>query len=638
MKRRQFVKLGSVPLLMHGLQLRTFASPSMVKFFTGCEGISDRILVIIQMSGGNDGVNTTVALDQYDLYANLRSKIKLPQNSLIKLQTGLASNQQIGLHPSLTGFKSLYDQGKLNIIQGVSYNQPNLSHFKSTDLILSGGDGTPDLFNLTSGWMGRYLDSSFPGKAGNPNAEYPDPLGIQVGDDRPSSGFITSVDISAAVNIGWNDPAGYYNQVVEIGGAPPTNFPNTDYGSELDFLTQVQNNVSAYAGRISEVFNKGKNFIDYPDNSLAYQLKSVARMISGGSKTKIFLVNTYGYDTHTKQVEASDPTLGEHADRLFELSNSIKSFVDDLVASKQDHRVLGVTFSEFGRKPAENANLGTDHGTIAPMFLIGTPTKGGVTGINNNFSKIEDELFTEVNIDYRRVLTTILQDWLGASTAVLSTTLFDSFQSQKLDIINPVLKVDPACLGNFSPLPIKLISFDANLVNDQQVECKWITAFETENSRFEVQRSRDGQIFSTILLRKGDGIGESETFIYGETDQNPLFGISYYRLKTIDNQGIVEYSMIRKIERKSKEEKTFKIYPNPAIFEVNIVLSSRIINQAEVLLIDQSGRQIMQKHWPLDQGFNKLNLDITHLSPGNYFIQVMDRKNINMTTPISIVR
>ena len=210
-----------MPLLMNGLNLRTFASSSILQMFA-CEGVADRALVIIQMSGGNDGVNTTVPLDQYDLYANLRPKLKLPSNKLLKLQTGLATNQQIGLHPAMTGMKDLYDQGMLNVVQGVSYNQPNLSHFKSTDLWLTGGDSTPALFNLTSGWMGRYLESTFPGKIGNPTDELPDPLGIQIGDDRPSVGYLTPLDVSAAVNLGWNDPAGYYNQVLEIGGIPPS--------------------------------------------------------------------------------------------------------------------------------------------------------------------------------------------------------------------------------------------------------------------------------------------------------------------------------------------------------------------------------------------------------------------------------
>lgn len=150
------------------------------------------------------------------------------------------------------------------------------------------GDSTPALFNLTSGWMGRYLESTFPGKIGNPTDELPDPLGIQIGDDRPSVGYLTPLDVSAAVNLGWNDPAGYYNQVLEIGGIPPSSFPPGDYGTELEYLVRVQNNVSAYANRISSVFNAGQNLVNYPDNGLAYQLKTVARMISGGSKPKYF--------------------------------------------------------------------------------------------------------------------------------------------------------------------------------------------------------------------------------------------------------------------------------------------------------------------------------------------------------------
>ncbi|MBK7438208.1 MAG: DUF1501 domain-containing protein [Saprospiraceae bacterium] len=636
MKRRSFIKMGSMPLLMNGLNLRTFASSSILQMFA-CEGVADRALVIIQMSGGNDGVNTTVPLDQYDLYANLRPKLKLPSNKLLKLQTGLATNQQIGLHPAMTGMKDLYDQGMLNVVQGVSYNQPNLSHFKSTDLWLTGGDSTPALFNLTSGWMGRYLESTFPGKIGNPTDELPDPLGIQIGDDRPSVGYLTPLDVSAAVNLGWNDPAGYYNQVLEIGGIPPSSFPPGDYGTELEYLVRVQNNVSAYANRISSVFNAGQNIVNYPDNGLAYQLKTVARMISGGSKTKIFLVNTYGYDTHNAQVEESDTTIGDHAELLGELSASIKAFVDDLKALQKDQQVLTVTFSEFGRKPAENANMGTDHGTIAPMFVIGSPVQGGVTGKNVNFSAIEDELFTEVQIDYRQVFTTVLQDWLGASEAILTNTLFNNFISQKLPLINSISKVDPSCFGA-APLPIKLVQFEAQVVNEKWVELDWIVAIETANSRYEVQRSKDGKEFSSILFQKSMDDDTTGNKMYTDYDKNPRSGKSYYRLKMVDNEGVISYSEIKKINIISKEEKSFKIYPNPAIFDVNVVLNSKFNRNSQVYLIDQAGRVVINKNWILNEGFNKLNLDISSLPGGNYFIRFVDEDNIKVVAPMTIIR
>ncbi|MEM9921691.1 MAG: hypothetical protein AAF990_26545, partial [Bacteroidota bacterium] len=252
MKRRNFLKIATPavlsPFVLNGYAVQTFANLDML----ACEGISERVLVLIQLGGGNDGVNTIVPINQYDTYRQLRPNIGLSNsgsNAFIPLDNTLALEDQVGLHPSMTGIKDLYDSGLVNVVQGVSYDNHNRSHFKSTDLWLSGGDGTSPNFNHTTGWTGRYLDYTYPGMAGNPTDLMPDPLGIQLGDSKPSLGFHTAGEHAAAINLSGQDLEGFFSVVSELGGLAPTNIPNTEFGNEIEYIMNIQNSVSNYAER-----------------------------------------------------------------------------------------------------------------------------------------------------------------------------------------------------------------------------------------------------------------------------------------------------------------------------------------------------------------------------------------------------
>jgi uncharacterized protein (DUF1501 family) len=592
----------------------------------GCDDMKDRILIIIQLSGGNDGVNTSIPLDQYDLYANLRPKIRIPLKSLINLEKGNHSSRKIGLHPTMQGFKSLYDQGKLNVIQGVSYDQPNFSHFKSTNLWLSGGDGTPDYYEINSGWVGRFLDNAFAGQAGVPTKEFADPLGIQIGNDSPSLGFLSPNENNTAINLGYNMPSGFYNQLLDIRGKTPFIYPKSEYGKALECVTSVQNDAHAYAARIKEVFHRGTNVVTYAEKPLANQLKTIAKMISGGCRTKIFLVNQYGYDTHADQVDYRDATLGKHASLLNELSESVTTFISDLTSQNLDRNVLAVTFSEFGRKPGENKNLGTDHGTVAPMFLIGSAVRAGITGNAPDFTKIEDDLFTEFNVDYRQVFHSILEDYFGANNTVLQSTFFEKAHNPKLNLIRESSRIDPSCYTPTTFPDNQLIQFDARLMNEV-VQVNWAISNAHKDNQYEVQRSKDNLKFISLSIQsEGNFNIRRSTYV----DQYPLPGISYYRLKTIDSQGNISLSESNKIIIKTLEEKTFKIYPNPTIFDVNLVLNSKSSQQTKIILSDLKGRVLDECHWSLQQGFNKHKLDLSMRASGNYIIHFKLEENITL--------
>ncbi|HLF63006.1 MAG TPA: DUF1501 domain-containing protein [Saprospiraceae bacterium] len=455
MKRRDFVKytggLSLGPMFLNRIPLNTFATHAMLPLLA-CEGVEDRTVVIVFLDGGNDGLNAVIPVDQYGLYYNLRPDLAIPQSgpgAYIMLDNTLPIADQVGVHPAMTSFKTMYDNGFASLIQGVGYPDSNGSHFKSTDLWLTGGDGTAEYFNIGSGWMGRFLHTVFPGLNGNPTEANPDPLGIQLGDTKPSPGFYDTLGKFQASNLSQQDPGGLFNQVQGVGTPNQNFFPESEYGEEIAYIMAIENAVSVYAQRISNTFNAGINDpgAGYTASFLSDQLRTVARLISGGSKTKVFLVRTGGFDTHADQVVGGNTSTGWHADLLNDVFDSVKAFHDDMTAQGHAQKLLTMTFSEFGRKVEQNGSFGTDHGNLAPMFLFGSGVQPGVHGTNldlsdvTNNGTVPDE---QLQFDYRRVFRSVIQDWLGGSGAAIMGTQFDQWALIP-GIIKPAETVDPTC-------------------------------------------------------------------------------------------------------------------------------------------------------------------------------------------------
>ncbi len=449
MKRRNFLKIcsaGVTPFMVNGFKFRPFANRKMAQLLSTCDGVEDRTLILIQLKGGNDGINTIIPIAQYDDYANLRPYIRVPDSGLekyITLDNTLPAADQVGLHPVMTAMKALYDKGWVSVVQGVGYENLNQSHFKGTDLWLSAGDGTPENFNIHSGWMGRTLNAMYPDVLGEPTADYPDPLGIQVGDPYPSLGFHTETEHLNSINLSGQDPEGFYTLIQSIGGAPILNVPDSEYGVELEYIMGVENSVDLYSQRITQTFNDGANALSYPDSDLANQLKTVARLIKGGCRTKIFLCSMGGFDTHGSQTGDS-VLLGQHPELLQNLSEAVKAFFDDLDAMDLADQVMACTFSEFGRCARENGSYGTDHGTLAPMLIFGKGAEAGVVGTNVNMGNVTgDGQLQGMQFDYRQVFGTLVQDWLGANNYAMEQAMFDGYN--KLSIVNSNYVVSPDC-------------------------------------------------------------------------------------------------------------------------------------------------------------------------------------------------
>ncbi len=456
MKRRNFLKilppLGVTPFALNGFSMRPFANRQMADVLASCEGVSDRVLVLIQLKGGNDGLNTIIPLPNYDRYMALRGTIGIAETEAIPLDTTLPNGDQIGLHPAMNGVKALYDKGWAAIVQGVGYQSMNQSHFKGTDLWLSGGGGSNDLQNIPSGWMGRALQAFYPQVQGVPTPVMPDPLGIQVGDPATSLGFHTESEHQNALNLSGQDVSGFYSLVQTIGGAPLMNLPPTEQGEELDYIMGVESSINLYAQRITQVFNAGSNAITtYPNTSLANQLKTVARMIRGGCKTKIYLCQLGGFDNHSGQVDGGSTETGTHAILLQTLSDAVKTFFDDLDLLGIGDRVAACTFSEFGRCAKENGSLGTDHGTLSPMFLFGKGVRADVHGTNVNLDDLTtDNQLKNMQFDYRQVFASLLQDWLGANNWVMEQTMFDGYA--QMPIIEKSFTVGKDCYIGGTPI------------------------------------------------------------------------------------------------------------------------------------------------------------------------------------------
>lgn len=449
MRRRGFLKklplVAGSSFMMNNLPLNALSQSAPLHRLAATSD-NDRVLILIQLHGGNDGLNTVIPIEQYAEYYQLRPNLAIPDHGkrkYINLDSALSVEDQIGLHPDLTHMKDLYDHGKLNIVQNVAYDNVNGSHFRSRDIWFTGGD-----YNeyLPSGWMGRFLDHEYAGYPEDyPNAKMPDPLAIEIG-NGVSLAFHRNNGIPTAISI--QNPDQFYDLITSVGGAPPESIANTHYGQELQWIMDIEEKSNQYAGRLKEVYEGGSNSqnVTYPElypfnapsgrikNRLAPQLKMIARLLDGGVKTKIFLARLGGFDTHAEQVESYDSTMGTHASLLYHISSAMKAFQDDLKELGIEDRVMTMTFSEFGRRAYSNGSYGSDHGTAAPMFVFGKMVKPGVTGTNPDLNNLNNGNLVH-QFDYRQVFTSAIVDWLEADSAAVDATLFSDWVDSRVAIV-----------------------------------------------------------------------------------------------------------------------------------------------------------------------------------------------------------
>jgi uncharacterized protein (DUF1501 family) len=397
MRRKRFVSSALSVAFLGGNASRALAQVAGAAAPLPSFGSSvdpDNVLVVVQMGGGNDGLNTVVPWSD-DAYHKVRPAIRIAENQVLRL------DDRIGLNPALKGLKELYAQGRVALVQGVGYPNPNRSHFEATRIWETASPDRPQQY----GWLGRYLDKRFSGGA-KPASLFE---AVSLGDALPAALVASHVEVPAigALNaFGYNtgrDLASKQSAGVLYDGAKAGQSPY------LAMIAQTARD--AYHGgddlrkRAAEFTNKAT----YPSNGFAQQLALAAKLIGSSAGTKIVFVSIGSFDTHAGQRAQQDRLLGYLGDGLL-------SFYTDLAAHGLDKKVLTLTFSEFGRRVAQNASNGTDHGAAMPLFAIGGAVKGGIYGEHPSLTDL-DRGDLKFSTDFRAVYATVIEKWLGRNPA-----------------------------------------------------------------------------------------------------------------------------------------------------------------------------------------------------------------------------
>jgi uncharacterized protein (DUF1501 family) len=424
MNRKDFLKniaFGTAAMSMGPFSIK--ASNEGLSWLEDAAYDTDRVLVIIRMAGGNDGLNTFIPLDQYDNYKKARPNLAIAANKTL----AIANNSTAAFHPAMPEIQSMYADGKVKIVQSVGYPDQDYSHFRSTDIWMTGAD-TEQLLN--TGTMGRYLKTEYPNyPVGYPNNTMPDPLCIEIGYTQSLifQGPLTGMSFAIS------SPDDFYQLIDGV----QTPAPGTPAGEQLDYVRLVKAQSNKYGKTIKTAYGKVKQHKPYPSNNkLADQLQIIASLIAGGLKTRIYMVTIDEFDTHKEQVDSSDTTKGEHSELLKRFSQAVKAFYDDLSFLKVENRVLTITMSEFGRRIKSNASNGTDHGAAAPLFLFGSAVKSGILGKNPTIpSKVTENDNIPMQYDFRSIYYTILKEWFCVNDQNMQEILLKNYQ--KLDLLKP---------------------------------------------------------------------------------------------------------------------------------------------------------------------------------------------------------
>jgi uncharacterized protein (DUF1501 family) len=364
-------------------------------------GLNDNhVLVVVQLAGGNDGLNTVVPHGD-DRYYKARPKLGVDPQKVIKI------DEYIGFHPELAELKGLLDDGGLAVVQNVGYPNPDRSHFRSSEIWET---AAPADKAWTTGWVGRYFDSEC--------ASVRSPvLGLQLG-ERPAQTFASphprSVTLANPAILDW-PAAGPQSRAMErINCVEPTGI------AALDFVQRTANDTLALSKRVRDAVHDTKSPVTYPPFEFSQSLKLVAQMIAAELPTRVYYVSLTGFDTHAAQ-------RNRHAALLQELSQGLATFHRDLKARGQLDRTLVLTFSEFGRRVAENKSAGTDHGTANVMFLAGGPIRAGLHGGRPDLGVLDDSGDLVHKVDFRSVFAAVLRDWFGADATRILDGRFEPF-------------------------------------------------------------------------------------------------------------------------------------------------------------------------------------------------------------------
>lgn len=387
--RREFLKASSVLALGAAApafwQRVALAAPQADQ-----AGTKDTVLVVVQLTGGNDGLNTVIPFRDPE-YTRARPVLQQPAGRVKKI------NDELAFHPSMSGFAKLLEQSQLGIVQGIGYPNPNRSHFDSMDIWHKASFSAAEPF----GWLGRSLEKLGGDATALHIGSDESPLAL-VGPSARSSSLRSLAEFQLKVAAGGDDPA--KRRVIEklaYSGAAGS-------GGLLDLVKQSAQQTYRSAEKLRRVGQEYNTPVKYPSTGLAARMKLIAQLISADCNERVYYTTHGGFDTHSDQLLA-------HANLLEELSDAVAAFQEDIKHHGQEKRVLTMTFSEFGRRVRENGSAGTDHGAASQMFLIGDAAQSGPIGAHPSLTDLEQGDL-KFHTDFRRVYATLLDQWLHVSS------------------------------------------------------------------------------------------------------------------------------------------------------------------------------------------------------------------------------
>jgi uncharacterized protein (DUF1501 family) len=409
--RRQFVQNG-LAILAAGATVPAFLDQTVLALDAAHDGSriqkptgkDGKILVVVQLAGGNDGLSTVVPFAD-DAYHRARGAIAQAGKDVLKL------NDHLGLHSALAPLKGMFDDGHLGIVQGVGYPNPNRSHFRATDIWAS---AQPDREAVTSGWVGRYFDNACPGCDPHTGMAIGSSLPLTMQGERTN---VLSIERPEAYRYQGRDRHAFeaLNRATTRPSSlvlPNTMAETTKYrkkvevtpAAQLDFLERTAMDAQVSSDEILRMAGNHRPTATYPGDEFGQGLSTIAAMIAGNLPTRVYYVSMGGFDTHAQQQQRHDRLMAT-------LGQGLGAFWSDLKASGNQDRVLVMTFSEFGRRVSVNASGGTDHGAAAPMVLMGPKITPGLLGKHPSLTDL-DSGDLKYNTDFRSVYATILQNWM----------------------------------------------------------------------------------------------------------------------------------------------------------------------------------------------------------------------------------
>ena len=581
---------------------------------------SNKRLILIRLDGGNDGLNTLIPLDQYSELTNVRPHVIIPENKILSL-----GQNDLGLHPELTTFKSLFDENRLKIIQNVGYQTPDFSHFRSMDIWQSASDSNQ---YLTSGWIGRYLEEMHPNFPEQyPTNENPHPLAVELG---YSSSLLTT-GLNSVTSYTSNNPSDYR----EIIGDFDNTYPEDTIGKKLKFIQIITRQSNIYGEALRNAFNMGNNNNQYPSSDLGNQLQVASSLIKGGLKSKIYIASIGGFDTHGDQVDRSDTTKGAHAALMKDLNNSIGALFQDLDNNSKSEDVLVMTFSEFGRTIVSNGSYGTDHGTAAPLFIFGNKVDFNIAGANPEIpyeAEWQDNLTPE--FDFRQVYFSVIKQWLGGHNQTAENVLFKQFdqipiiQSRYIDSDNDGVS-DEVDQCNSTPLGA-LVDTSGCVIfslpsSNYTLQTNGVSCQGKSNGRIDISVENTTHDYSILIQET------NTSYVLNAGNQHQL---------SIEDLGVGTYTLNFRVEGQENYLQTFEIgITQPDDFSAKTTINSKRktvdvnLSGSDLYLVELNGDFKIYKEeqfqLALQPGYNKLKIGTPQDCQGVHEEEIFISEQIN---------